>query len=359
MRYILAIALLLVGCTAPTGQVVAEEVIEIGAVLSLTGPASVDSESVRRGMELAKTQINGKGGINGKLLRIIYEDDGTNPMETATAVTKLAAVDQVNVIIGSTWDFTTNAAAPIAAQHDVVLITPSAAADTVDLNTHTFSIHPPIRDITPEVAAHITGFKEIAIITVQNAWGAQHKEAFFNAVTQANASVVVEHQLPEPDSNDLNRLMQELTEKQPDIVLLATNFNDNIQFFRKRAEWNHQYKVLSDWKVLNLHHEEIIPSEQLKDVSTYVFNGTSDVFIEEYTKMYNSEPDRYVDLGYDSVYVAKRALEASSPLQGIKSITNMTGASGIINLSERHYPRNKEPIIKSVLPPIAAMEEGR
>ena len=102
----------------------AAEPIKIGAVLSLTGPAAPHGENEKMGIDLAVTEINNTGGILGRPLKIIYEDDQTSPVQTVTSTTKLITIDKVEAIIGGTWDFLINAAAPVIREKKKILITP-------------------------------------------------------------------------------------------------------------------------------------------------------------------------------------------------------------------------------------------
>ena len=63
--------------------------IKIGAILPLTGSAAPYGENAKRGIELALSEINAKGGINGYRIVIFYEDSKTAPKEAVAALNKL------------------------------------------------------------------------------------------------------------------------------------------------------------------------------------------------------------------------------------------------------------------------------
>ena len=81
--------------TAPSG-----EPIVIGAVVSTTGAAAPLGEPERNAMQLLEKTINASGGVLGRPIKIVIEDDQTNPKEAVTAVNKLLQQDKVVAVMG-------------------------------------------------------------------------------------------------------------------------------------------------------------------------------------------------------------------------------------------------------------------
>ncbi len=100
-----------------------EEVIRIGALLSLTGEAAYFGDGELKSIEMAIEEVNTEGGKEGKRIELIVEDIGTlDTVRAITALRKLSDVDRVEVIIGPTWDMP--GVAEAAEQERVVLISP-------------------------------------------------------------------------------------------------------------------------------------------------------------------------------------------------------------------------------------------
>jgi ABC-type branched-subunit amino acid transport system substrate-binding protein len=73
----------------------------IGAILPLSGPSARYGKWIQEGLELAREEVNAAGGIGGRPLQILYEDDQATPRLAATAMQKLATSDRVPVVFGS------------------------------------------------------------------------------------------------------------------------------------------------------------------------------------------------------------------------------------------------------------------
>lgn len=75
--------------------------LTIGAAAPLTGPRALLGRNYRQGVELAVDEINASGGVLGRPLRVIFEDDqGDNPTAAINAVTRLITVDRVPIMMG-------------------------------------------------------------------------------------------------------------------------------------------------------------------------------------------------------------------------------------------------------------------
>lgn len=108
----------------------AAEPIKLGSVLRLSAGAE-DGLPARRGVELAVKEINQAGGINGRPLEVIFEDEKDSPTQAVNAVQKLINVDKVTAIIGPMTSGATLAAAPTANEAKVVMVTPTATSPKV------------------------------------------------------------------------------------------------------------------------------------------------------------------------------------------------------------------------------------
>jgi branched-chain amino acid transport system substrate-binding protein len=93
--------------------------IKIGAVYPLTGSRAYMGVEYKRGVEMAVEEINKKGGVNGKKIEVIYEDDAGDAAKAVTAVNKFIGVDKVDFVF-TAFSPTANATAPIAEKNKTI-----------------------------------------------------------------------------------------------------------------------------------------------------------------------------------------------------------------------------------------------
>jgi branched-chain amino acid transport system substrate-binding protein len=113
--------------------------ITIGGIFPLSGPVAVYGVEARNGIALAIEEINAAGGINGKKLALISEDDEGNPEKTVNAYKKLTTKDKVTIIIGSLTSGCTEAITSLAQAQKVLLVAPAATkASITDAGNYIF-----------------------------------------------------------------------------------------------------------------------------------------------------------------------------------------------------------------------------
>ena len=131
-KTVLALAVGLVLLTVWGGMVYAEtEEIRIGCLFAVTGKAAWLGEPEKKTAEMLADEINAAGGINGRKIKLIIEDDQADNTRAVTAVKKLIEKDKVCAIIGPSVTGTTMAIIPIMQEAKIPLVSCSSAAAIV------------------------------------------------------------------------------------------------------------------------------------------------------------------------------------------------------------------------------------
>ncbi len=122
-----ALALFLTGCNQKkeAAAPAAEEIV-IGQFASLTGSIATFGQSETKGIKMALTEINKAGGIAGRPIRIVLEDDQGKPEEAQTVVTKLINKDRVVVVMGGSASSNSLAAAPVCQASRIPMLSSSS-----------------------------------------------------------------------------------------------------------------------------------------------------------------------------------------------------------------------------------------
>src|ERR671924_2412999 len=119
--------------------------IKIGVNEPLTGAFAASGTYVVNGARIAADEINAKGGILGKKLELVIEDNKSNPTEAAAVAEKLIARDKVPVMMGAWGSGFTLAIMPKLMEYKVPMLveTSSAGKITTSGNPYIFRISPP------------------------------------------------------------------------------------------------------------------------------------------------------------------------------------------------------------------------
>ncbi len=97
---VILLVLAILAFTGVCHPILAQEPVKIGVMLPLTGPASASGKAAQSGYLLALDEINKSGGVLGRRLQLIFEDDGNLPAKAVPIFTKFVTVDRVDAITG-------------------------------------------------------------------------------------------------------------------------------------------------------------------------------------------------------------------------------------------------------------------
>ena len=110
IRSITFVAIAILTITMNRGPATAQEPINIGFGMSLTGPLSPNGKSALLGMKIWEEDINAKGGLLGRPVKLVYYDDQSNPSTVPGIYTKVLDIDKADLIVGG---YATNMLAPV------------------------------------------------------------------------------------------------------------------------------------------------------------------------------------------------------------------------------------------------------
>src|SRR6186997_1895564 len=120
----------------------AQETIKIGVTQPLTGAFAASGNYVAQGAKIAEDEINNAGGVLGKKIQLIIEDNKSNPTETVGTVEKLIQRDKVPVLMGAWSSTLTLAVMPKLEEYKVPMVveTSSSGKITTSGNPYIFRI---------------------------------------------------------------------------------------------------------------------------------------------------------------------------------------------------------------------------
>jgi branched-chain amino acid transport system substrate-binding protein len=137
-------ALAVLGATLLAATASAQDTIKIGVTQPLTGAFAASGNYVAQGAKIAEEQINKAGGVRGKQIQLIVEDNKSNPTEAVGTAEKLIVRDKVPVMMGAWSSTLTLAVMPKLEEYKVPMLveTSSSGKITVSGNPYIFRISP-------------------------------------------------------------------------------------------------------------------------------------------------------------------------------------------------------------------------
>jgi len=219
------------------GTAAAEEPIRIGASEPMTGTAAVFGEQAKWGIELALSEINAAGGVLGRKLELVVEDNRCNPAEAAKAVTKLIDENKVVTVIGALCSSATLATMPLIARAQIPLVvTNSTAASIAQLsgiggNPWVFKTNPADDTMAQALVEHLKkeGVKTLAYMAEDTDYGRGGVQGFAEAAAKAGIKSLPPEVFPQ-GTPDFSVLLAKIEAQKPDRIVgyFLRGDNDNI-----------------------------------------------------------------------------------------------------------------------------------
>lgn len=291
-------------------------VITLGGIFPLSGPVAVYGVEARNGIALAIEEINAAGGINGKKLVLISEDDEGNPEKTVNAYKKLTTRDKVSIIIGSLTSGCTEAITSLAQTQKVLLVAPAATkASITDAGNYIFRacfIDPFQGTVGGIFAAANLGAARAAVLYDNgNDYSVGLTENFVAAFQKQGGTVVAQESYITGDV-DFNAQLTKIKNANPDVVYLP-DYYSTVSLIAKqlRAQGIETPIVGADgWDGLTEHAgEEVLNGFYSNHYAADSTDSKVINFVKAYQAKYKSVPVSFAGLGYDSLYLIKDAIE--------------------------------------------------
>jgi len=214
------------------------ESIKIGVIQPLSGPVAASGNYVRMGAEIARDWVNARGGVLGRQVQLLIEDNKSDPKEAATAAEKLIVRDKVPVIMGAWGSSMTLAAMPKLEEYGVPMVveTSSAASVTKRGNPWVFRISPPseMEALGLEKYMKDFGVKRADFLAVNTDWGRGSATAFGDLLKRSGASVGATEFMDQA-ATDMNAQITKIKAGGGDTLFLTTSV-EQITLVLKQAQ---------------------------------------------------------------------------------------------------------------------------
>ncbi len=284
--------------------------IKIGAVISLTGPAGKQGEYIKNGMDLAVSEINKAGGMEGRTVQVIYEDDKTDPKSAVSAYNKLVSISGVNGVIGGLWDFTAQPLMPLASTNKIALISPSnfRIEGGFELNDQSFVMLTDFNKVIRGLQSYLKrdDVKTIAVVHFKSTFGTEIAKTINQISVEIGKGNVIDEPYAGFGTNDYRTTIAKLKQSKVDTVFIDMVDVDTVTFLTQARSLGFNPKIVT----------YVGAYDAFKDDNKYLLEGltvlnweaSAPEFVNKYKEVYGDSPAKSANHAYDSVYVMAEAI---------------------------------------------------
>ena len=293
--------------------------ITIGTVTTNSGTAAAYGEAEVKGFELAVSEINAKGGINGEKVKLESMDDKGDATEASNAYNKLAGDNNVLAVAGPTISATTAAVAPLADQSKLVTIAPAATSDSIETGNYLFRTC--FKDsyqgeVAARFAAENLKVKKVAVLYgTGDPYSSGVGEAFAKAAEKLGLEVVDKESSSSADDTEYSAQLQKIQASGAELLYAPYYYSVAGPYIipQARSVGFEGYVMGPDgYDGLKLTGDK---SQYNKTYYTTHYSADDNTntkvqdFIKSYKSKNNAEPNTFAALGYDTIYMIKQAIE--------------------------------------------------
>ena len=340
-----ALALFAAGCSKSESDTIA-----IGGIFPLSGDVAVYGVECKKGIDLAIDEINEAGGVNGKKLVLIGEDDEGKPDKSVNAFKKLTTKDKVKFIIGSLTSGCVQAVTTLAQAGRVIQIAPAATSPAIteagDYIFRACFIDPFQGTVGGKFATDTLGAKRAAVLyDIQNDYSVGLEENFVKAFEAGGGTVVARESYSTGDK-DFNAQLTKIKNAAPDVVYIPDYYGTVALIARQLRMQGITTPIVGGdgWDGLAGNAGD----EVLNGFYSNHYAVDSEVpavqkFVSSFKTKYNSAPNAFAALGYDSVYMLRDAIAKAGTLD-VASVraaleqTNGDYVTGHLTFDALHNP---------------------
>ena len=297
-------------------EVLSGDVYKIGGIGPLTGAQSSYGNSVKQGAEIAIEKINEEGGVNGKKLALVFEDDVCDEEKAITAYNKIMDEEPV-AIMGAVTSGCSVAVSGESINDGILQVTPSGSTIkcTEEANSFRICFTDPIQGETMAKFVAEKGYKNVAIIyDVASDYSKGIKDAFVAEAKNNEMNIVAEESFNSGDV-DFKTQLTKIKSSGADCIFLPIYYAEvaAITEQAKTVGIDLPYFGCDGWDGV-IKELEGETAEVEGAVFLTPFIATLDVpEIKEFTSVYNetygSDPGQFAADGYDAIYAIKLAIE--------------------------------------------------
>ena len=344
------------------------DTIKVGGLLEMTGGSASFGISGKNGIDLALKKINEKGVLGGKKLSLVVADTKSEASEATNGMQKLISQDKVVAVIGPNQSSAVIASGAINNGAKVVDITPMGTNPDVTVDPKTKQVKPysfrtcfidPFQGtVMASFASNELKVKRAAIYIDNTSDYAKGLAQFFKENFVKNGGQVVIEEAYLQKDTDFKSTLTKIKAAKPDFIYIPGYYQEVGLIVKQAREMGITVPMAGGdgWDSAKL--PEIAGKAALENTffsSLYSPDDTSDLnkeFVAEYKKAYNTNPDVFAALAYDSTLLVAKAIEDAGSADPAKiaeamaKIKGFKGVSGEVTFNEEHNPIKSAVIIE-------------
>jgi branched-chain amino acid transport system substrate-binding protein len=323
--------LIAAAAAASAAEAIGAEPYRIGVNYGFSGAAKAWADYGKKGIELATDEINKAGGINGRPLKIIYEDNKTEAKESIAAYKKLTVNNGVDAIIASNWAIITNPLIPLSAKDKMIVISPTVMdASAEGRSAYFFTLGHQIESVRKPLQQFFNSHPSIrtaAFLCWDDAWGRANLR-IWQEEAKARSVAVLATLCQRNYASDFRSEVSKVSALKPDVIFVGM-YPERVAL--RMREQGVKVPIFTTSVVLEAIKDPALPAD-LFDRTFFAYWPSSYLFRKKFMARYGQEPLLEAENHYEAVRSLAKAFsgKANTLLENLKNVS-YAGVTGWID----------------------------
>jgi branched-chain amino acid transport system substrate-binding protein len=339
----------------------AQDEIPVGEFASLTGGNASFGQSSHQGTQLAIDEVNAAGGVLGKQIKLITEDDQSLAGQPATIMRKFISSDKVVAVLGEVASSKSLEAAPICQENHIPMISPASTNPKVtEVGDYIFRVCfiDPFQGTVMAKFALSKGWKKVALLTDVKEDYSVGLAQFFKENFTKNGGEIVKEQSYSTNDKDFKAQLTSLKAAQPEAIFVPGYYGEVALIARQARQLGIKAPLLGGdgWvgdSLLKVAGHALDGSYFSNHYSESDTSPVIQEFVKKYKDKYGTVPDAMAALGYDSAMILVDAMKRAGTTDGpklrdaIAATKDFKAVTGSITLDD-HRNATKAAVILTI-----------
>ena len=348
-------------CALACGAGKSGDSIVVGHVASMTGDTATFGRSADQGIRMAIEEVNAGGGVLGKKLEVVTEDDRSVTEEARSAAQKLIQRDQVIALLGEVASSRSLAAAPEAQRAKVPMISPGSTNPKVtEVGDYIFRacfIDPFQGAVMARFAADELHAKRFAILfDFKQDYSVGLAEFFRETVKKSGGEIVADERYTSGDI-EFRAQLTTIRAASPDVIFVPGYYTELGLIAKQARELGISVPLLGGdgWdseKTLEIGGDAVEGYFFSTHYAADSDNPRVQEFVKRFTQKYGATPDAMAALGYDSAGILADSLRRAGSTEpaklrdAIAATSGFDGVTGKISIDANRNARKDAVVLK-------------
>jgi branched-chain amino acid transport system substrate-binding protein len=329
-----------------------EDPINLGVIYELSGAVAAYGITQSNAIKMAVEEINEDGGVMGRPFNIVEYDTKSDDTEAAMIATRLATQDDVVAMVGPATTSQMQAAIPAANEYQIPLIAPSVTNNDItfddDGNVHPFVYRSSWPNSFQGSGIAKFGYEnmdaEKMVVLYDNS--SDYGSGLYDNFVEGYEGEIVHTETFTPEMNDFSAIISNIAAQDFDAITILAFYQTAGPIVKQAREFGIDAPILGSNGFGNDIIYELAGAENMNNVyyaSLYPIQD-EDEFVEKYREQFDSDPDMFAALAYDTIYMVKSAIEqagSDDPVavnEALENLEEFSGITGDFIFDENHNP---------------------